>query len=88
MLTAKMMEHVIDVDRVDVVDFLSGDDGYKKDWMSHRRERWGLVAFNPRRPLGAWLALRHVGGQALRRLVGAIRPPRVDEPAKPAARER
>lgn len=84
-LTAKMMEHVIDVDRVGVVDFLSGDDGYKKDWMSHRRERWGLVAFNPRRPHGAWLALRHVGGQALRRLARTIRPPRADAPAKPAA---
>lgn len=74
-LTAKLMEHVIDVDRVAVVDFLSGDDGYKKDWMSHRRERWGIVAFNPRRPRGALLALRHVGGQALRRLWLRLRPP-------------
>lgn len=84
-LTAKMMEHVIDVDHVDVVDFLSGDDSYKKDWMSHRRERWGIVAFNPRRPRGAWLALRHVGGQWARRLLRMVRPPAAASQAPPAA---
>lgn len=45
-LTAKMMQHVIDCDKVEVVDYLCGDDNYKKDWMSHRRERWGLLIFN------------------------------------------
>lgn len=45
-LTAKLMEQVIDVDKVEVVDYLCGDDSYKKDWMSHRRERWGLLVFN------------------------------------------
>lgn len=45
-LTAKLLRHVIDIDKVDVVDFLSGDDPYKKEWMSHRRERWGLIAYN------------------------------------------
>ena len=46
LLTAKLMEHVIDVDRVSEVDYLSGDDEYKKDWMSDRRERWGIIAYN------------------------------------------
>lgn len=46
-LTTKLMEHVIDIDKVGVVDYLCGDDAYKKDWMSHRRERWGILAFNP-----------------------------------------
>lgn len=45
-LTAKLMEHVIDVDRVREVDYLTGDDEYKKDWMSGRRERWGIIAYN------------------------------------------
>ena len=35
----KLMRHVIDVDQVREVDFGSGDDAYKKDWMSDRRER-------------------------------------------------
>ena len=46
LLTAKLMEHVIDVDRVIEVDYLTGDDDYKKDWMSDRRERWGIIAYN------------------------------------------
>lgn len=46
-LTAHLMQHVIDVDRVQEVDYLSGDDEYKQQWMSHRRERWGVIAYNP-----------------------------------------
>lgn len=45
-LTATLMRHVVDVDKVDYVDYLSGDDAYKKEWMSHRRERWGIMIFN------------------------------------------
>ena len=44
-LTVELMKHVIDIDKVDIVDYLCGDDGYKKDWMSHRRERWGVRAY-------------------------------------------
>lgn len=46
-LTAHLMRHVLDVDKVQEVDYLIGDDAYKKDWMSHRRERWGIAAYNP-----------------------------------------
>lgn len=46
-LSAHLMEYVLDVDKVDEVDYLIGDDPYKKDWMSHRRERMGIIAFNP-----------------------------------------
>lgn len=54
-LTAALMEHVMDVDGVQEVDFLSGDDAYKRDWMAQRRERVGLVAFDQRHWRG-WLA--------------------------------
>jgi len=47
-LTSHLMRHVLDVDQVQEVDYLIGDDEYKKDWMSHRRERWGIVAYNLR----------------------------------------
>lgn len=67
-LTAHMMRHAIDVDKVSIVDYLSGDDSYKKDWMSHRRERWGLMAFNPHSVGGLLLAARHVGGRRLKEL--------------------
>jgi hypothetical protein len=68
-LTGKLMQHVIDADRVRVVDYLSGDDAYKKEWMSHRRERWGIVAFNPRSVRGAWQAVRNVGGRQVKALL-------------------
>jgi len=37
-----MMEYVIDTDKVYELDFLTGNEPYKQDWMSERRERWGL----------------------------------------------
>lgn len=46
-LTAHLMRYVLDIDKVTEVDYLIGDDNYKKDWVSHRRERWGLSAYNP-----------------------------------------
>ena len=62
-LTAALMEHVMDVDGVQEVDYLSGDDAYKRDWMAQRRERVGLVAFDQRHWRG-WLAGgRHLMGR-------------------------
>lgn len=40
--------------------------------MSHRRERWGIMAFNPRQVGGLLLAGRHVGGRAVKRAWEAI----------------
>lgn len=42
-LTRYLMEHVITQDRVSSIDFLTGDERYKQDWMSERRDRWRLV---------------------------------------------
>lgn len=62
-LTAALMQHVMDLDRVREVDYLSGDDAYKADWMALRRERVGLLACDLRRWRG-WLAAgRHVLGR-------------------------
>ena len=65
-LTAALMQHVLDVDQVQEVDYLTGDDAYKRDWMSHRRERWGLVAFDRRTPSGLMAWLKHWAGKKLR----------------------
>ncbi|HJV76306.1 MAG TPA: GNAT family N-acetyltransferase [Noviherbaspirillum sp.] len=72
-LTARLMQHVIDVDWVKEVDYLTGDDDYKRDWMSHRRERWGIVAFNLRTLNGTLAAIRHLGGAILKRLAARSR---------------
>ena len=51
-LTSHLLRHVIDIDRIKEVDYLIGDDKYKQHWMTHRRERWGIIAFNPRTFIG------------------------------------
>ncbi len=72
LLTAELMRHVLDVDRVHEVDYLTGDDSYKSDWMKHRRERWGLKVFNPRSLDGLLQATRHLGGACVRRLMCSL----------------
>lgn len=67
-LSAHMMQQALDVERVHEVDYLIGDDPYKKDWMSHRRERWGIVAYNPRSFPGLAGALIQTAG-GLRRIL-------------------
>jgi len=66
-LTATLMRHALDVDRVKVVDYLTGDDAYKKDWMSHRRERIGIVAANSKSLAGLTYAARYILPGTLRR---------------------
>nr|VFJ48022.1 MAG: Acetyltransferase (GNAT) domain-containing protein [Candidatus Kentron sp. FM]VFJ64606.1 MAG: Acetyltransferase (GNAT) domain-containing protein [Candidatus Kentron sp. FM]VFK19300.1 MAG: Acetyltransferase (GNAT) domain-containing protein [Candidatus Kentron sp. FM] len=49
-LTGYLMAYVIDTDKVHELDFLMGNDRYKQDWMSERRERWGMIFANRREP--------------------------------------
>ena len=49
-LMAFLMQQVIDNDKVDEIDFLTGNDAYKQDWMSERRERWRLNCINKTNP--------------------------------------
>ena len=63
-LTAHMMQHALDVDRVIEIDYLTGDDPYKKSWMTHRRERIGLMACNLRSVNGVAAAAKELAGQA------------------------
>jgi ribosomal protein S18 acetylase RimI-like enzyme len=72
-LTAHLMQHAIDVDKVSTVDYLTGDDPYKKDWMSHRRERWGILALNRRTINGMAGIVRHAGGRLVKGLLSRAR---------------
>ena len=58
-LTGMMMKHSIDVDAVREIDYLVGDDPYKQQWMTHRREMKSLVACNQLHPMGQLLTIRH-----------------------------
>jgi hypothetical protein len=44
-----LMQHVIEVDQVDEIDFLTGNDAYKQDWMSERRQRKAVYFGKPQR---------------------------------------
>jgi CelD/BcsL family acetyltransferase involved in cellulose biosynthesis len=48
LLGMEMFRRALDTDRVGVIDYGAGDDGYKKDWMGERRVLWQIEAFNGR----------------------------------------
>ena len=41
-LTQHLMHYVIDIDKVAEIDFLTGNEQYKQDWMTQRKERIGI----------------------------------------------
>ncbi len=47
LLSAAMFQHVIDIDHVDEVDFGTGSDGYKREWMEEMRPRYHLQLLWP-----------------------------------------
>ena len=66
-LTAALFEHVIDQDQVDTVDFGTGDDRYKADWMDIRAPLYTVRLFDPLRPAGLFGAIRAGAGSLARR---------------------
>lgn len=67
LLTALLMEQVMDVDHVQEVDYLIGDAPYKAEWMGQRRERLGLVAYDPLTLRGLLGLARQIAGKLWRR---------------------
>jgi len=68
-LSAALFEHAIDRDRVALVDFGTGDDRYKRDWMEQVRPRYRLTCRRPADPRN-WPAIAR---SCLRTLVSANR---------------
>lgn len=65
-LSAALFEHVIDTDGVGLIDFGTGNDAYKRDWMEMDRPRYRIDCLDPRQPR-AWPALA-------KRLIRALAP--------------
>ena len=63
-LSAALFEHVIDRDNVTLVDFGTGSDSYKADWMEQVRPRFLLDALDPAQP-AAWPALAKRAARAI-----------------------
>ena len=55
-LSAALFEYVIDTDGVELVDFGTGSDAYKRDWMEQVRPRFRLTCLDWRKPR-AWPAI-------------------------------
>ena len=72
--TFAMMARVLDEEDVDEVDYLSGDDDYKRTWMSDRREYQGLSAYNR-------ATLKGLGGDLYVRLKSVVKRMRPRTPA-------
>jgi Acetyltransferase (GNAT) domain len=49
-LSGAMIAHALDRDRVSLVDFGTGDDPYKRDWMEQQRPRYSLDMLKPLSP--------------------------------------
>lgn len=62
-LTALMLRHLLDVERVREIDFGRGDDPYKQAWTGSRRQRVGLMLVAPWRMRGALVLARHAAGR-------------------------
>lgn len=67
-LSAALFAHVIDTDRVQLIDFGTGDQGYKADWMEETRARYCIDCLAPLAPR-AWpplakRVLRRIGTAA------------------------
>ena len=66
-LSHALFAMAFDTDRVDTIDFGTGDDGYKADWMEDLRDRYRLEACHPA-ALRRWPALaRLIARRLLRR---------------------
>lgn len=69
-LSAALFRHVIDVDKVAMVDFGTGDDPYKRDWMEEVRPRWRLDMFRPAAPAN-WPILTRMAARLVARTLAA-----------------
>jgi hypothetical protein len=56
LLTAAMIEEFLRMPDTRCIDFLSGDDAYKADWVSVKGEHWGFECINTRSPWGKLLS--------------------------------
>ncbi|HYD36559.1 MAG TPA: GNAT family N-acetyltransferase, partial [Allosphingosinicella sp.] len=66
-LSMAMFRSALDDDRVERIDYGTGDEPYKRDWMDERATLWRLEAFDPRSPRGLAGAARAALSALVRR---------------------
>jgi CelD/BcsL family acetyltransferase involved in cellulose biosynthesis len=70
LLTMHMIEHVVREDGVTRLDYLTGDDAYKRDWMSSREMMKRICIANPRTARGIRVAATNALRAVKRRWLG------------------
>ena len=66
LLGEAMFRRAIDQDGARLIDYGTGDDAYKRDWMDERRQLWRIIARNPR-------SLRGLAGIVRQRVRALVR---------------
>jgi len=74
-LTALVIQHLLDQGAIDWLDFGRGDDPYKKSWVRQRRQRVGMLIADPWRPVGLAAIARDWLGRLRRRALPSGPPP-------------
>ena len=59
----KVIQHLVDIEHVAEIDFGVGEEAYKQEWFSQRRERWGILALHPLTVYGSTTIFCQVGGK-------------------------
>lgn len=58
LLSHAMFAHAFDIDHAHRIDFGTGDDGYKRDWMEQSGDLFTITAVDLRQPRGWWSLVR------------------------------
>jgi Acetyltransferase (GNAT) domain len=66
LLSVEMFRHVLDRDRVTMIDFGTGNDPYKAEWMDRCEPLQRMIAFNPFSPAGMAGAARAAASRLVR----------------------
>jgi CelD/BcsL family acetyltransferase involved in cellulose biosynthesis len=69
-LTALMIEQLLDRDHAGEINLGPGADPYKRAWASRMREMQGILAFNRTTLRGRLGIARHIWGRGLKRAAG------------------
>jgi hypothetical protein len=70
-LTAHILDSVMSEHKISEIDFMGGDDPYKRDWAPKRRERKGITVFNSNLKGGLFRFASTHGLPVYRRLLGS-----------------
>lgn len=68
-LTAHIMEYVIDIDGVKKLDYLTGDDVYKQDWMNKRQQFSAFIAYNTKTIPGLFQGVKFLIKKTIKRIL-------------------